>query len=941
MEGQPTFAELLTPYLDARDLKARGLATLVNTFFREHNQPEFAKLSHGSAQNWLGSANTGPMLPQALEHILQIAVALGLNRAQTTRLLYAAERPSIDQLAANLRPTRIGRRMLVAEERLQRLLAYWEHETPHNLPSPLTSFIGREADRIERAIELTESPHRLVTLIGSGGVGKTRLAIEVGRLLLDTFPEGVWLLRLDAVTSTEQVLPLIARRVGLPRANPALLPRRLEAWLRDRRILLVLDNLEHLPDIGPALVTLLAATGELRILATSRVALRVAGEATRRVRPFLPTGTDAASLRSDPALLLFADRARAVDPQFTLKDGTVAAVGRLAEQLDGLPLALELAAARLRDLSFAQIQQRFTRAIDLGAAGPTNLSPRQRTLRRAIAGSYELLTAPCQALLRQLALLPGGGTRATLAAMLNRPDDADLATDLDDLVDYHLAESGVGNDQSYRYTLLNTIREYAEEQLDEEEIAMAQARLIARYTALAAEGVSDLAGDSNQERWRRRIETERANIYAALAWALKHDPARGLGLASRLWPYWLLGRDEAEGRRWLAALVAATPAAPGIERARALHGLGYLELWHDQHRARTVLTEAYSLAEALDERDLMLGILPPLCFILVTAGDAQAVGRYLATWREWPQAGDDPRLTTLLLLVEGFRSARQNDLGQAQRLLGVALARSGEERLTFFECMIRVRLGAIQLMRNQTDEARKTFAALLETAAAIGATRYEILAHYRLGTVEESRGDFAAAAQRYSTAFALAEEANDEFGRAHAQVGLGRLALRRGETDEAIALLDMALVQAQRHNDPLSTGEVMHWHWLALWRGGRRGAAIAAAQDCLRLVCGSSYQRGQVELLTALAATAATEGEADRAAAWHGVAEAARRRLDLPLPPADRAFYAAPTGSRRAQGDDLAIVALDDALSDAEGWLADCAEREQIDRRGCSGGEGA
>jgi predicted ATPase/tetratricopeptide (TPR) repeat protein len=909
--GEPrTFAALLKTHIDARKLRARGLATLVNGFFKDQNQPELADIKPASVQNWLGSSTMAPMLPSQDEPILQIAAALGLNRAQTTAFLLAADKPSLEQLAATLRSPRVARHPLPQQERLRRLLAYWSTDAPHNLPRPLTSFVGRAWDRLDRAIECTTAPHRLITLTGPGGVGKTRLAIEIARLLLDSFPDGVWFLRLDTVATPDQVLPAIARVVGLPPTTPAALPGRLAAHLRDRRVLLVLDNLEHLLASGPALTTLLAATEHLRILATSRAPLRVAGEVTRPVAPFIPVGSDLDALRAEPALVLFADRAQAADPHFALGDDNTLAIGLLAARLDGLPLALELAAARLRDFPFEQLQARFARALDLGDDGPRDLSPRQRSLRQAIAWSYDLLPPARQHLFRHLAALPGGGTLAAVAAVVGRAADAALIADLAVLADYHLVERREDAAAEPRHTLLNTIREFAHEQLvAANELPSAQTRLLAWCVALAERAAPHPEGGPLQAARLRLLDAERDNLRAALAHAERDDPAGGLRLAARLWPSWILGRDQGDGRRVLADLLARQPA-PTLDRARACYGLGYLSLWDDLGQARRWLEEAQRLARDHGDDQLMLGLLAPLCLALISAGDLATAGRNMAEWRERVGATEDPRLGALLLAVQGHGTSRSGNYRTAEAQLSQARELAVRAAIPLLDCMVAIRLGVIQLGLGRVDAARKTFDDVLDAATAIGATRYQILAHYRLGTIELQRGQLAAAEASFMSALAVADDAEDAYGGGYAHMGLGLLALRRGSPDEACRLFALAFAQATTLKDPLTMFAVLlHW-WQARWQRRESRAAFAQARKCIRLACRHGNERTQRELLGALAGLADDCGDQRRAADWRRVA------TDEPGCHGRRAG--------RAQRDSADIP---NALAGAETWLARRAAR--------------
>ena len=433
-----------------------------------------------------------------------------------------------------------------------------------NLPAPLTSFVGREWEcrEVGELLRPGGAGSRLVTLVGAGGCGKTRLAIEVGRTRLDDFPDGVFLVELAPLSDPELLPRTVAGALGLAETLRLRALEQLTSYLGPKRVLLVLDNCEHLLAPCAALAAaLLRAAPDVRLLVTSQAMLGVLGEQVWRVPSLaLPEHDDlpAAELAAFEAVQLFLERAQAVQPRFVLTERNAAAVVEICRRLDGIPLAVELAAARLASLSVEQIAARLDDRLALLSAGNRTALPRQQTLRATIAWSVALLSSAEQLLLQRLAVFVGGWTLAAAEAICSGQGLAQRAVlqRLDGLVAKSLVQVEDAGAE-LRYRLLETVRIYALEQLEAAgEMEHVRARHLAWYLTLAEEAEPQLTGPE-QATWLARVATEHDNLRAARDEA--RQPGRemlGLRLAGALQRFWNVRGHLGEGRSWLAEALA-------------------------------------------------------------------------------------------------------------------------------------------------------------------------------------------------------------------------------------------------------------------------------------------------------------------------------------------------------------------------------------------------
>jgi non-specific serine/threonine protein kinase len=552
----------------------------------------------------------------------------------------------------------------------------------HNLPLTRTSFIGRERETLEvkRLLSMT----RLLTLTGVGGSGKTRLALKVASDLVGAYPDGAWLVELAALSEGELVPQAVAKALRVREQPGRPLTETLKDALRSRKMLLVMDNCEHLIEAVVSQVdALLDSCPGLRILATSRETLSAAGEVAWVVPSLTVPDSGRASmaekLEGYESVRLFLERASQRDPSFVLTPRNGPAVAQVCRRLEGIPLAIELAAARVGVLSVERIAERLDDSLRLLITGGRTALPRHRTLRATLEWSYELLGEPAQRLFGRLSVFAEGLTleAAEVVGAGDGIEQHEVLDLLSKLVDKSLvvAEVSPGEEGAVRYRMLETLRQYGQERLEESGEAQRVRGRHAQYYLSLAEGadLQEAEGELNAARpvaWLKRMESEHANLRAALNWSLDEPDGRdtaelGLRLAVALWWFWHTRDYLTEGRRYLqrAGSGMSTPTSTRL-RARALDGAAWLALYQgDQGASKVLIGEALVLYRELQDEEGIASGLTDLGLVAVLGQwDDISLPAVLEELTELKPRLKNRNTLAYLLMLEGMIAMSRSDM---------------------------------------------------------------------------------------------------------------------------------------------------------------------------------------------------------------------------------------------------------------------------------------
>ena len=645
------------------------------------------------------------------------------------------------------------------------------------LPVPATPLVGREREAAAVENLIAGEGVRLVTLTGPGGVGKTRLAVEAARRLSPGFADGVRFVELAAVPAADLVAAAIATAFGL-NTSAGNLVTDLKQFLRPRRLLLTLDNFEHVMGAAPLLTELLAAAAGLVVLVTSRTVLRLQGEHELPVPPLpVPPGgaaPDPAALQRYASVVLFTERAHAADPDFELTTGNAAAVAEICRRLDGLPLAIELAAARVRLLPPQALLSRLDEKFSVLTGGSRDLPERQRTLRNTLDWSFGLLTADEQALFARLGVFAGSFSLSAAEAVgAASPDEAQdpapgqVIDTLGSLVDSSLVRLETRGAQP-RFALLETVRAYALERLGEGGgWVQAHDRHAAHFLACADPGAAELTGPG-QRAWLDLLETEHDNLFAAMSWLVDHGPLeRAVDLFTVSWRFWWLRGHAAELVRLGDEIVARSAGLPLYQHAKALTGVGFTLIANgDSARARQLFEQSLPLYRQVSEKQ----------GVVFHATTLAVLGHLAATRRDFADAGRLLGESKALLRKLGDDDLTGSD--RLQQLLTGALADNF--------------LGQVCLAQSDNDAAARLFDDGLTVGRREGDSIAILVSLYDLALARQAQGDLAGAAGHLKEGLALAADAGDETSVAYYLEVLAADAGRHGDPQRAVRLLAAA-----------------------------------------------------------------------------------------------------------------------------------------------------
>ena len=758
---------------------------------------------------------------------------------------------------------------------------------------------------------------RLLTLTGPGGTGKTRLGLRVADDVKDAFEEGVCFVPLAPITDPGRVADTIAQMLGVRGMSGIPIHERLISFLQDKHGLVVLDNFEQVVEAAPLVADLLAACPKLKILVTSRASLHVQGEHEFPVPPLaVPDAQNLPSferLGQYEAVALFVQRACAVRPAFALSQENASSVAEICIRLDGLPLAIELAAARIKVLSPRAILARLQHRFDLLTGGACDLPPRHRTLREAIAWSYDLLTKDEKRLFRRLAVFVGGHPFEAAERVGRAVAGGELGVldGLTSLVDKNLLGQKEQPDGEPRFFMLETIREFGLECL----IASGEEALVRQahrdfFLDLAEAAEPQLTGPQ-QSHWLARLKLEHDNLRAALDFARGPAAAR---LAAALWRFWLVHGHLNEGSQRLDEILA-DPSAPPRVRVKLLTGAGTMA--HNQGRyraARALYEQSLVLFRKQDDKQGIARALNNLGWAAWRLGDYDAAWALSEESLTLHRKLDNKRGIALALNNLGWVAQYQGEYARARSYFEDTLALQRELNDTRGIAFALNNLGWTLSWQGRFTQATTLLEEALTLFQEVGDRQLTAFTLGRLGLVVYELGELErAVALLEEESLPLFRTIGDTWGIAFVSSGLGRVMQERGDLERAIRLYEDGLALWQESEDKWGIAES-----LGRIAGGRRqqqnlDEATTRYRESLRLRQEMADKGGIVECLEGLAHVAWDQRRSARAARLFGAAAALREAIGSPLPPRCRASYQHSITTLRTQlGEEAFATAWDE-----------------------------
>ncbi|NUL82480.1 MAG: tetratricopeptide repeat protein [Armatimonadetes bacterium] len=715
---------------------------------------------------------------------------------------------------------------------------------PNNLPKQVNAFIGRERE-LDEVNQLVRR-YRLVTILGSGGAGKTRLALEAAAELIERFPDGVWVVDLSTVTDPDQIACAITTELALRQDGGLTLEDSLVRYIGSSTTLLVLDNCEHVIEAAAGLVErLLQSCPNLKVLATSRESLGIVGETAWRIPSlsFPPQqdfkGFALRDLEQFESARLFLDRALITLPGLELSDSMAPAIAQICSRLDGIPLAVELAAVRVRALSVEQIAQRLDDRFHLLTGGSRTALPRQQTLRATIDWSYGLLSEEERLFFRRLSVFLGGWSleAAEQVASGDGVDEYAVIDLLGNLVDKSLVNVEERGPDGLRYAFTETIREYSRDRLMEtDDMASLRRRHMVYYLGLAERGEAHIDGPG-QAAWLPKLDHDYKNLRSAIEWALRNDGEASLTLVCLLWRYWMIRGMYHDGRKFTQKALDAVPEAPQWLRAKALNSLALLVQQQGDYR----------LAQALSEESLAIRT----------------------------QLGDEQGMTFALASI-GANALFVGDLEASQKIHEQTLELSKKSGNAWGMAQSEASLGLISWYRGDYEKAREGFESSLARWSELGDLVNYQYALVGLGLVAWQEGDLEKSISLLRKALKSSRDLGNKMGTAQALNVLGIVLLNAGELEEAETWLIEGLELSEKLDAKwligLACGGI---GWLKLQQGDAKAARQYVSRS-LALRVQVEDRWGALLSLDGLAFMAALSGRPEISVQIFGFTDAGR-----------------------------------------------------------------